>query len=301
MKRLFKWLGVLLGLLVVLVIIVVAVIYFASESKFSQTYNVQVDAIAIPSDSLSLAEGQRLYESRGCADCHGIDLGGKVFIDSPAMGFYAGTNLTSGEGGVGGERSTIDLIKAIRHGLSPENEPLLFMPSYDYYFTHDEDMRKMIAYIQNAPPVNRAIPASEPGPISRMLLVSGQMPLLAAAVIDHDAPRPEPVQESATLEFGEYLSYSCIGCHGAGFSGGPMPGLPPGTPEPSNLTPDPQTGLGEWTEADFVKAMREGIRPDGQKLDPFMPWQSFNKMTDTELRALWIYFQSLEPKEYGNR
>jgi hypothetical protein len=59
----------------------------------------------------------------------------------------------------------------------------------------------------------------------------------------------------------------------------------------SNLTPggDP----GGWSEADFIAAMRTGITPSGQALIPEMPWQLYGKMTDEELRAVWLYLQSL--------
>jgi mono/diheme cytochrome c family protein len=105
-----------------------------------------------------------------------------------------------------------------------------------------------------------------------------------------------------TLEHGEYLAITCSGCHGQTFSGGPLPGSAATDPVPSNLTPDVETGLGSWSEADFVKALREGVRPDGRQLDPFMPWQTItSKMTDEELASLWLYMQSLPVLAQGNR
>lgn len=63
-----------------------------------------------------------------------------------------------------------------------------------------------------------------------------------------------------------------------------------------NLTPDRETGLGNWTEAQFVKAMREGVHLgiDGQRpILPPMPWPSVAQMTDADLHALWVYLQSI--------
>ena len=57
---------------------------------------------------------------------------------------------------------------------------------------------------------------------------------------------------------------------------------PPGLPPASNLTP---AGIGNWTEADLVRALREGKRPDGSSLDEFMPWKVFRGMTDAEIHA----------------
>jgi hypothetical protein len=72
-------------------------------------------------------------------------------------------------------------------------------------------------------------------------------------------------------------------------------------PYPANLTPDGATGLGDWTEADFIRALREGKRPDGSSLSPQMPWMAFGQMNDTELKALWLYLQSVPAQPYGNR
>ena len=97
-------------------------------------------------------------------------------------------------------------------------------------------------------------------------------------------------------EYGEYLANTCKGCHGAGFSGGPIPGIPAQPPYPANLTADVATGLGSWQEADFVTALRTGIRPDGTLITSAMPWQTFQGLTDDELDALWLYLQSVRPR-----
>ncbi len=62
-----------------------------------------------------------------------------------------------------------------------------------------------------------------------------------------------------------------------------------------NITPDPETGIGKWTEADFVRALRTGVTPDGRVLDPFMPWGAFQQLTDTDLKALWAYLRTIQP------
>jgi hypothetical protein len=78
------------------------------------------------------------------------------------------------------------------------------------------------------------------------------------------------------------------------FAGDATP--PSGFPaNPSNLTPDVKTGIGLWTEADFVRALRTGVTPAGDTLDPFMPWQQLKRMTDDDLRAIWLYLKSLPP------
>jgi cytochrome c553 len=97
---------------------------------------------------------------------------------------------------------------------------------------------------------------------------------------------------------GEYLARGCQGCHGAGLVGGPPPD--PTSPEAPNLTPA-ASALGDWTEDDFLTAIRTGVTPTGRELDSqYMPWPSYAKLSDDELRALWLYLSSLEPVEAVN-
>ncbi len=66
-----------------------------------------------------------------------------------------------------------------------------------------------------------------------------------------------------------------------------------------NITPDPQLGIGKWTEADFIAAMKTGRTPDGRILDPVMPWPRFQAITDTDLKAIWAYLRTVKP--IGNK
>jgi mono/diheme cytochrome c family protein len=60
-----------------------------------------------------------------------------------------------------------------------------------------------------------------------------------------------------------------------------------------NLTPDEETGLGRWTEAQFVQAVRGGVRPNGTVMLPFMPWPSYGDWSDEDVHAVWLYLRSL--------
>ena len=66
---------------------------------------------------------------------------------------------------------------------------------------------------------------------------------------------------------------------------------------PPNLTPDADTGLGSWTEADIIKALRTGVRPDGRELAPVMPWRSYAKLTDSDIQSLASYLKNLKPDQ----
>jgi mono/diheme cytochrome c family protein len=102
---------------------------------------------------------------------------------------------------------------------------------------------------------------------------------------------------------GEYLSKAagCIGCHtaeaqgAARFSGGRALLTPFGTFYGPNITPDRETGIGAWSEADFQRAIRLGERPDGGHYFPAFPYPSFTRMSDSDIRDLWAYLRSIAP------
>ena len=100
---------------------------------------------------------------------------------------------------------------------------------------------------------------------------------------------------------GEYLAKAggCVACHtedkpgAAPFAGGRALETPFGTFYGPNITPHPQAGIGRWTEADFVRAMREGVRPDEAPYYPAFPYPSFTKISVGDLRDLWAYLRTL--------
>jgi len=107
---------------------------------------------------------------------------------------------------------------------------------------------------------------------------------------------------------GAYLfaAAGCLGCHTAPKDGVPMAGghplkTPFGTFVSPNITPDPEHGLGGWSEDDFVRAMREGRAPDGSAYYPVFPFTSFTGMTDGDLKDLWAYLQSVDPVAQPNK
>lgn len=302
MKKLFKWIVILVGVVAILLVIAGSAIYMMSNASFTRVYTVDPPPVAVPAaDSAVLAQGAHLAVIRGCMECHGDNLGGKVFIDDPALGQLNATNLTTGEGGSGARYEDLDWVRAIRHGIDPDGRPLLFMPSHEYYPMGDQDMGALIAYLKQIPPVDNVLAASTVGPLGRALFMAGDLHLVPAELIDHEAPRPEAPAPGVTPEYGEYLALVCMGCHGEGYSGGPIPGVPPDWPPAANITFH-ESGLASWTEEDFFTLLRTGKRPDGRDLNPqYMPWRAVSHMTDDEIRAMWVFFQSLPHTPVGNR
>ncbi len=103
------------------------------------------------------------------------------------------------------------------------------------------------------------------------------------------------------LQRGEYLAKAgnCISCHTAGdgkhnvFAGGLMLDTPFGRIPSTNITPDLKTGIGKWSEADFVKAMQHGVSPSGSNYYPAFPYLYFSNLTTNDLSALYLYFRSI--------
>ncbi|HQT81567.1 MAG TPA: c-type cytochrome [Ferrovaceae bacterium] len=98
------------------------------------------------------------------------------------------------------------------------------------------------------------------------------------------------------IKKGAYLARlgDCVACHTSRenepMAGGVMFTTPFGKLYSTNITPDPETGIGKYTYQDFAKALREGITPDREHLYPAMPYTSFAKLTDEDMQALYSYF-----------
>lgn len=299
MQRLMR--RVLRAAAVLLVVVVVAAIfvYWRSNHLLAQRIVINEPALTIPTDAAAIAQGKRLARLRGCTECHGADLGGRVLVDSFTVGVIAGPNLTRGTGGIGAILTPTLIEQAIRHGLGVGGRMLLFMPSTDFAGLTDADTDDLIAFVQSALPVDRQVPAASAGPLMRTLFLFGKVPLVYALQIDQHAAHVAALSPEPTASFGRYLAQGCTGCHGAHFSGGPIPGLPPSFPHAQNITPNAQTGIGKWTKADFVTAIHTGKRPDGSAINPFMPWRAFSVLTDVELDALWAYLQTIPARAAG--
>jgi cytochrome c553 len=298
MKKVLKWIGIVLGSLAALLLVAAVVLFVLGSKRLNKTYDLQPEAIVIPTDEAAIARGRHLVEVLTlCDGCHGEQLDGDAFEDEPMIATFYAPNLTSGRGGLGATYSDADYVKAIRHGVNPEGRGLLIMHSDVYHNLSQQDLGAIIAYLKSVPPVDNELPEPKIEPLGKILVALGvfdseALPLIPAEQIDQDAPFAEVPPQGVTAEYGGYLMSItlCHMCHGPELAGGapPEPGMPPGP----NITPGGE--LGGWTEADFIQTMRTGFSPHGHKLDPdFMPWDVYANMTDEELKSLWLYLQSL--------
>lgn len=288
MRSIFKAAGYGVAAVVGFAALVVGAAYATSGLALTRDYALPRVALPVTGAPAQLERGRHLAETRGCNHCHGPDYGGLVMFDEAAVGTMTGSNLTAA--GVLPRYDDAALEQAIRHGVGDDGRALLFMPSIDYATLSDDDVAALVAFLRAQPPVERALPDSALGPLGRVLYLFGKLPVLHAERIVHTRGPVQAPLEAVTPEYGRYVAQACVGCHGVDFAGGPIPGMPPDAPHAANLTPD-SSALGTWSEADFLRALREGVRPDGRTLRPPMP--PMPNLTETEQRAMWAYFRTL--------
>lgn len=291
MKRVLKWVGYIVAGFIAVILVAVGTVYAITSTRMSKKYSMDVERLEIPADSASIARGRHLTESVGkCQACHGENYGGMRLMDAAAFARLTSANLTSGEGGIGGSYTDDDWVRAIRYGVGRDGKSLIFMPSEAFTHFSDTDLAQIIAYLKTLPPADRTIaPARKVGPIARTVSLVGGFPLLPASLIPKNVDRAS-VAEGPTAQYGKYLMESggCTSCHAANLGGQKM-----GSTVTPNLTRSGEPG--SWTEADFVKVIRTGVRPDGRILSAEMPWPFMKGLTDTELSAMWRHLQEVPP------
>lgn len=296
MKRALRVILISLGVIVGLAVVAAGTLYALSDRKLGATHDVPAEReLVIPTDSASVARGARLTGALPCGQCHGNDLGGKVFADAGPFALLAAPNLTRGRGGRTPPLTDVQWERALRHGVRPDGTGLIIMPSEVFHGIADDETAAMIAYLKQLPPVDREVPPLTLRVIGRMVLGVGQ--LKPAPEILPPSQHVASVDTTPGVDYGRYLVSigGCAACHGQSFQGGP--GVADGGPPASNLTP---TGFGHYTEEDFIRAMRTGTRPrGGAPISEEMPWKYYGTMSDGALRSIYQYLKTVPPKPFG--
>jgi mono/diheme cytochrome c family protein len=298
-----KWMRRTSFFLVTLVILGVGTVIAgkaAGERKLVRKIVVPVVPIALRSDPALIEQGRYLFSTRGCADCHGVNGGGKMVINEGTM-LVVSPNITTGANSVISAYRIEDWVRTVRHGVKPNGNPVMLMPSGDYSRLTDDDLAAVLAYVRQLAPVAGAAPVVQlPTPIK--VLYGLGVVKDAAETIDHTRAPSTPVAPAVSVAHGAYVATSCMACHGARLSGGKIPGAPPIWPATANLTPGKGSVMPRYPSADlFVASLRSGRRPDGSAISTVMPFDSLKQMSDTDLHAVYVYLKSLPPTEAGNR
>jgi len=293
MRKVLKWIGIILGGLIGLLVIAIGVVSVIGSQKLSnsQPYHVS-EAFSAPTSPEAVARGQYLVNSTtGCFGCHGDGAKGQILIDGLPVGTLPAPNLTAGKGGIGGSMTDADWNRAIRHGIGHDGRVLAIMPADHFNHMSDADLGAVVAYIKSLPPVDNVLPARSLALPADALVGAGVFSL-PAEDINHSAPHPASVAPAETADYGNYVVElaDCTECHGenlTGQSGGPGPAAP-------NISPTGEVGA--WTRQQFFTTIRTGVTPAGHQLTDDMPWKTFKNMTDSDLGAVYAYLHSLPAK-----
>jgi mono/diheme cytochrome c family protein len=307
MKKVLKIIGYMLGAVVLIAGIGAAYIHFSGIPS----YEVKLpDYPAVKADSTMIAEGKRLA-TMVCNQCHQASNGkleGKYMADLPTMfGKVWAPNITGHAEYGSGRYSNAELAYLLRTGVKRDGK---FAPPWMPKFPHlsDQDLQNVIAYLRSdepeLAPSEVVQPAPQPSFFAKFLCRVAFKPL----------PYPEKAIEAPPISdkvaYGKYLvtaKVDCYGCHSQSFEttnimepektpgylggGNPMPDLEGNIVVTRNLTHDKETGLGNWTEEQFVLALKTGIRPSGPALR--YPMTPYTGLTDEEAKAIWAYLQTV--------
>lgn len=297
-KKFLKWTGIVLLVLIVGLTVTVM-------ARQNLKYNAPYPDIHATTDSAIIARGKHLiFSSAHCINCHskndpdslislGLDvpLSGGVLFDVGIAKIYSKNITPDKETGIG-RYSDAEIARVLRYGVHPDGTAVFdFMP---FHNTSDEDLRAIISYLRAQKPVKNEVPENK-------LTVLGKV--IKAFMIKPVGPSgevPKSVTPDTTALYGKYLAVSvaeCNGCHTKRNLAGEFTGEPFGggneidgflTP---NLTPDPGGRIYNWTKQNFIDRFRMG------KLIPKspMPWNSFKRMNDDELTAIYNYLKSQKP------
>jgi len=306
---------ILLRILAVLVVIIAGLLIFIFVA-WNKKHNAPYPAITASTDSVVIARGKYLvFGPAHCASCHvpmdkhtEVDKGVEVPLSGGweltiPPGTFRARNLTPDmETGIG-KLTDAEVARVMRYSVGHDGRSIFpFMPFQEM---SDEDLTAIISFLRSQKPVKNPIKPSEYSFLGKAVMAFG----LIKPVAPKNTP-PKSVATDSTILSGSYLANSianCAGCHtkrdlktgkftGPVFAGGfqMLPdeftkGYSFVTP---NLTPDPETGLiTNWSESVFVKRFQSGRI---HKTSP-MPWESFSKMTEMDLKAVYRYLQSLKP------
>ncbi len=314
MKKIVKTVAALIS--VIVLVAAAALIYlFTAYPKAEPAEDIVVEATPA-----RLARGEYLAKHvTVCIDCHSTrewqyfsgpilpgteGKGGEALDES--MGFpgavYAANitpaaldNWTDGE-----------VARAITDGVNKNGEPLFpLMPYSVYRHLSQEDLFSIITYIRTLPPIENDIPTRK---------LNFPLNLIVRMIPEPATPQPHP-DPSNIVAYGQYLSQiaGCHFCHtpedngkklpGMDFAGGMKFQFPNGDVVQSlNLTPDPETGLGDWDKETFIQIFRS-YSPDevrqvpvlAGELNTVMPWTMYNGMTDEDLGAIYEHLRTVPP------
>lgn len=314
MKKVFKIIGLLL--LVVIVLVAGLLTYV----KFALPNVGEAEEIKIEYTPERIERGRYLAHSvTVCMDCHSkrdwskfsgpitegtLGMGGERFDQTVGMpGVFYSANITPS----GISRYTDgELFRLITTGVTKEGRAMFPLMPYPYYSRMDrEDIYSIIAYVRSIPAIENAVPTS-----------SADFPMnFILNTIPKKAELQSKPDEKDVIAYGAYLTNAaaCSECHTQvnkgqiipelAFGGGREFSFPDGSiVRSANISPDPETGIGKWTEEAFIQRFK--IYADSSYTSPsvgkgefnsIMPWTMYAHMKREDLAAIYAYLKTVNP------
>ncbi|RYY40446.1 MAG: cytochrome c [Chitinophagaceae bacterium] len=313
MKKVLRYLGILLLVLIVLVGL------FASYISIRgiPAYTAEKVELHVDATKARLAQGQKLA-SMLCRNCH-LDANtnkftGRLLSEAPQFGVIYSRNITNDKAHGIGNWTDGQLAYLLRTGIKPDGS---YLPPYMPKLVHlsDEDLYSVIAFLRSGhawvEADNTVQPDTKPSFLTKFLTNIKAM-----------KPFPYPKQPIAApdttdrVAWGRYIALGqleCFSCHSRDFAKNDYfnpeksPGFFGGGNElfntagkkivSLNITMDKNTGIGNWSEDDFIRAVKYGQVPNGG--DPLRePMQPYAQLTDNEVRAIWAYLKTVPVQQH---
>ncbi len=310
MKKFAKVLGIILGAVVLIILIGAATINFGGIPS----YETNPPDLKVEPDSALIAEGKKLA-TLVCNHCHMAPSGkleGQPMMDlPPEFGKAWIPNITHGPNSRLAQYTDGELAYFLRTGVKRDGKYAPpWMPKFP--LLSDEDVHSIIAYLRSDAPELEPSDAVQPAPQPSFLVK------LLCRVAFKPLPYPsEPISAPPITDkvaYGRYLvdgKVDCYSCHSAdfktvnileppkseGYLGGGNLLISPEDGKTkiytANITMDKETGIGNWTEEQFIQAVRFARHPDGKPLR--QPMAPFSALSDEEASAIWAYLQTVPP------
>ncbi len=311
MKKLGKG---LLGLLTILTCVVLALVAWIQLSWDRDHDAHPAPRLRASQDPALIKQGEYVVRALAhCGDCHSPKgqeghmpgqepnmVGGRVF-DVPVFGRFVSVNLTSDRKTGLGDWTDEEIARVLRNGVSRDGHMRPFMATIAPMA--DEDLVAVISYLRTLRAAPGAVADDQPTLVGKFV-IKGMEP-------DRRQPPPYRAQGGVSVERGRYLAMgpaNCAGCHSASspasgllpeqpYLAGPLEAMPDETDAsmeflPPNLTPDKDTGhIYNWDEDGFVARFKAGRVYEGSH----MPWESFGRMTEEDVRSIYRFLRSLPP------
>lgn len=302
-KKILKWTGIIL---LVLISGITITVMARQNLKFDAPY----PNITASTDSAVILKGKNLiFGPAHCADCHfkgnadsllslgqEVPLSGGFEFKLPIASIFTKNITPDKETGIG-RYTDSEIARILRYGVGADGRAIFdFMP---FHNTSDEDLTAIISYLRAQKPVRNEIPQNT------YTILGNVVKAFMIKPVGPTGEVPVSVKKDSTIEYGKYITTSVANCNGCHTKRDPMTGGFTGTMFSGgmeieghitpNLTPDPSGRIFDWSQEYFISRFRQG------KLIPTspMPWNSFKRMSDDELKAIYKYLKSLDPVKTG--